>query len=352
MTRSIIIEVGEQPEAFRRRYGQQVEANEKNISLNFYTIDWNAKDPGTVVLKQGSSSILIEDVLGVSGTFNTSFPKEGLSSYDVSFGLSIAETMSHDEARLRFYELLRRLQKAGWQRWIYQASARLSSAEALRYKLANPYTADALDPGYLPSLEDWMKLIDGTSWEFYQDGVYMEIYLYRDRDRMKVDEPGAYFIKLSIEAFDSKWRTLFPEKDRHQWRELLPRMREDEAAQRQAEEEKLQAAGYKIDTEYRNPDEGVINPPKTASHKTGEAPTPAPEIKVATGQLCPVAGVWECSDQGNTQQLHVRASRPMPKAIWPAPRSTWQKLRGEQPTYTTDVVWTLVQPDAMPPSVG
>lgn len=352
MSNIVSVEIGEMPDSFVGRYGNRVQVNNKNIGLNFYTIDWPPQEPGVVKIDVGGSSVEIDFALVLSSNFDRTFPDEGIYGLDIGSGLTKKETMPHDEARLKFYDLLSRMLKAGWKRYIYQAHARLSGAEALRHALADPLLTDSQDPGYVPSLEDWMKLRDNTLWELYKDGVYMEIRFMRDHDRMKLDEPGAYAVSVSIEAFDSKWRTLLPEKDRPRWRELLRKQREEEQADRQATEDKLRAEGYKIDTDYRNPDEGVINPPKPTPQKSSAAKPAVPDVRAATGQPCPVSGLWECREHGVSQQLHISAMQTMPQATLPAPRSTWQKLRGEQPIFTTTAVWRLARPDASDTSTG
>ena len=137
----------------------------------------------------------------------------------------------------------------------------------------------SLDPNLELSLQDWMRLENRSPWKFYKGGVYMDVRLSRDSKRMKVDEPGAYFVSIALESYQSFWRTTFKEPDRARWRGLLPAVRERQRATRAEAEQKLQAEGYHIDTSYRNPDEAFDPDAKPASDPVGsdQPQSPAPQ---------------------------------------------------------------------------
>ncbi|MDQ8002375.1 MAG: T6SS immunity protein Tli4 family protein [Pseudomonadota bacterium] len=90
-----------------------------------------------------------------------------------------------------------------------------------------------------------------------------------------------------------------------------------------------------------------------APKKTSDASPIAPTgpLRAATGEHCPATGEWECTDHGQVQRRHIRVGQAMPQGVFAAPQNTWQKLRGEAPTYASNVVWTLLSPDA-PPQPG
>jgi len=278
MIQNILIEVGESPEALIGRYGKAVDLNDKNPGSRFYSVDWERPRLGAVTLKNGDTQHTFDLALGVMGSYNEDYPQEGLSRYSLYLGLSETGTMSHDQARTNFYEMLDRIQKAGWKPLIRQTQPRLKGADALRYQLATSLAPGSLDPNFELSLQDWMTLEDDSPWKFYKDGVYMDIRLSRDPKRMKVDEPGAYFVSISLESYQTFWRTTFKEQDRARWRDLLPAVRERQRDTRAEAEKKLQAEGYRIDTDYRNPDEefdpGAKLPPKRDDKSA--SPTPKP----------------------------------------------------------------------------
>ncbi|MBS0428366.1 MAG: hypothetical protein JSR41_13910 [Proteobacteria bacterium] len=278
MTQNIFIEVGESPEALLGHYGKAIDLNDKNPGSRFYSVDWERPQLGVVTLKNGDGQVAFDLALGVMGSYNEDYPQEGLSRYSLYLGLSEAGTMSHDHARLKFYEMLARIQGAGWKWLIHDFEPRLNGGDALRYQRETSAGTASLDPNFELSMEDWMRLENRSPWKFYKDGVYMDIRLSRDAKRMKVDEPGAYFVSISLESYESFWRTTFKEQDRARWRELLPAARERQRATRAEAENKLQHEGYHIDTDYQNPDEEFDSDakalPLASNQPTSSAPMP------------------------------------------------------------------------------
>jgi hypothetical protein len=255
--KNIYIEVGESPDALIERYGKFVEVNDKNFGTKFLTMDWAVKQPAIVTIKNGNSMLRLDAVLAAMGTYNSDFPNEGISNYGISMGISAADIISHDEARMRFFDLLKQIRQAGWKRWVKPNRPRLLGENAFRYN-ATEYPIYSLDDAYVLSLSDWMKLRDGSRWRFYQNGVYMVVKLYRDQSRMNPDLPGAYFIAIELAAQASQWRAEFVEEDRKKWKELYPDLRKKEALERIELEKKEQLQGYDVDSNYQNPDESLL----------------------------------------------------------------------------------------------
>lgn len=272
MPNSIEIELGESPQALIGRYGKAVDVDNKNeqaYGVTFYAVDWPDSSQGTVVIKNQKSEVRLDTALGVSGSFDKAHADEGIYDYSISLGIPPRNNVTHDQARLQFYEMLKRIQQAGWKRWIFPENPRLSGGEAVRYRLVKDQGVDSLDPSYVPSLEDWMKLADMTSWRFYLDGVYMDVQMSRDSKRMRVDEPGAYFVKIELEGYANYWRNAFNEQDRPHWRDLFPGLQRQMRAERAAAEQKLKVQGYSIDISYRNPDETAGDQPVSPLTRAG-----------------------------------------------------------------------------------
>ena len=272
MPQSIDIEVGESPQALMGRYGKAVDVDNKNeqaYGVIFYAVDWPASSQGAVVIKNKKTELRLDTALRVSGSFDKAYTEEGISDYSISLGIPPRNNVTHEQARLQFHDMLKRIQQAGWTRWIYPENPRLPGVEAFRYRLVKDQGVDSLDPGYVPSLDEWMKLPDMTSWRFYLNGVYMDVQMSRDSKRMKVDEPGAYFVKIKLEGYANYWRTAFDEPDRPHWRALFPDLQRRMRAERARAEEKLKAQGYTIDSSYRNPDETPDDRPMAPPANTG-----------------------------------------------------------------------------------
>ncbi|AMO92844.1 hypothetical protein CFter6_0113 [Collimonas fungivorans] len=255
---SVVVEIGESGKHFAQQYKEMVVINDRNPGSHFYRINWPNDALGAIVVKNGSSSLVLDSVFSVLGDADDTYPEEGIASLSVSMGLPPRNNVLHDDARLKFYALLQRIQEAGWKRWIDPSMPRLNGADALRYQMSdieNGAGLMSLDPSYVPSLDIWMKIKDMTGWQFYLNGVYMNVQLMRDKTRMDPNLPGAYFLTLGLESKDSFERSEQTYEDRPRWKELYPAARKKQAEERVKSEEKLHALGFKIDTEYRNPDE-------------------------------------------------------------------------------------------------
>jgi hypothetical protein len=258
MYSNVVVEIGEPGKDFSQKYQEMIKVNDRNPGSHFYTVKWPDSTQGNVTVKNGPSIFEVDTVLSVMGDSDDTYPAEGISGFSISMGLPPRNNVLHDDARLKFYTLLQRIQKAGWQRWIDPSMPRLDGADALRYQMSeieNGSGLMSLDPSYVPSLDIWMKIEDMTGWRFYLNGVYMKVQLMRDGEKMDPNLPGAYFLSLELESNDSFQRSALAFQDRKLWKELYPAVRKKQAEERTNSEEKLRSLGFKIDTEYHNPDE-------------------------------------------------------------------------------------------------
>jgi len=253
--RNIFVEIGESPEAWVRRYGKQVEINSKNHGLKFYSLDWTVKNSERLIVRNRSSEFQLESVLGVMGTFDDEYPEEGFSKIVITTNISQSETIAHDEARQKIFALLQKIRSAGWTRWIYPSDPRLSGEDAFRYQIAEDDTFYSLDSNYLPALNIWMKLSDRSQWKFFLNDVAMSVRFSRDQDRMKPNLPGAYIVWIELESKNEVERSEFQGEERKKWKMLYPEARKRQLSARIEQEKKLQMQGYKIDAEYKNPDQ-------------------------------------------------------------------------------------------------
>ncbi|MFC5473712.1 hypothetical protein [Paraherbaspirillum soli] len=258
MHSNVVVEIGESGKDFAQKYKEIVDVNDRNPGSHFYRVNWSDGTLGTVIIKNGSSNLAVDSVLSVMGNSDDTYPTEGISGFSISMGLPPRNNVLHDDARLKFYALLQRIQEAGWKRWIDPSMPRLNGTEALRYQMSeieNGAGLLSLDPSYVPSLDIWMKIKDMTGWQFYLNDVYMNVQLMRDKKRMDPNLPGAYFLTLGLESKDSFQRSEQTFEDRQRWKELYPAVRTRQAEERLHSEEKLSNLGFKIDAKYQNPDE-------------------------------------------------------------------------------------------------
>jgi uncharacterized membrane protein len=250
----IAIKLGERGDSFKDRYPDLVKINQQPAGLNFYKIDWDSRPHGTIKLEHGSNSFELDHVLGITGTQDAELPSEGMYTIDVNVGLSDAPPglISHDEARLKTYGLLKRIEQTGWKIMTPRGDPRLSGKDRLNYVL----TVDeflGLDTRYTPTLEEWMRIQSRTSWSFYADRLYMKVSFTRERTLTDPTKPGSYLLSFDIRSEAEEYRAYVGPDNRARWKELLPAELAPRDAERAKKETELRAKGIKIDETYQDP---------------------------------------------------------------------------------------------------
>ncbi|MDF0607229.1 hypothetical protein HZU77_016585, partial [Neisseriaceae bacterium TC5R-5] len=246
-----------------------------------------------VHFQHGRHSVTIPSVMGIMGSDDSNYPNDGIDQWNVSVALRTnhrGET-PHEEARKKTYALLKAFTAAGWKHRIRASMARLTGQEAVRYFTDHGVSSlISLDPAYVPTPEEWLKLPQPMDWLLYADGVYVTMTLHRETEDGVPTQPGKYYVSLEFQWAVSYWRNASDEKDRANgnW---LPQFVEEKpinAQDRIEEEKQIRAEGrYKIDTDYQNPDatlfdDGKIPPP--LSH--------AETITCKSRETCPKTGYW------------------------------------------------------------
>ena len=70
-----------------------------------------------------------------------------------------------------------------------------------------------------------------------------------------------------------------------------------------------------------------------------------------SGSICPPSGWWECYEAyeiAGGKRQHFKEGAILPQAATLGPRSLWQVIKGERPSFKADTVWRLMQIDAEP----
>jgi hypothetical protein len=252
MSSNLDFHLGEQGEEFLKKNPDVTSVDRQPAGLNFYNADWKTSAPGTVVFENGKYSFTMANVLSVTGTENVDYPKEGMSEFTINAGISPAELMGHDEARLKLFAIFQHLLQAGWKVSILPNRPRLRGRDMLNYMLnGNRYST--LDAAYLPTLEEWMRIDNSTSWDFYSDHAFLSIYFLRDQNLMDPNKPGAYLLTYDIRSEAEYFRSFVDSKDRKQWKKFLPAELTKLPPLRAAAETEMRAQGLKIDETYRDP---------------------------------------------------------------------------------------------------
>lgn len=222
--------------------------------LYFFKKHWDDRNKsGTVLYMQGPHSFEIDNVSIVRGTGDKDRPKEGVTNWDILFGVNSEPTASYQEALNSTMALLARLRAAGWKRYISTADPRLSGREATLYALSESGSIYSMDSSYKPTMEEWKKIVTSEpQWYFYADGVYLNVTIsYQPTD---VDK-GYYLMDVDIQAASDFYLPYFsdsPQKMK-EWEKYLPGEVGPEKKYRLAKEARLKTQGYTIDTTYQAP---------------------------------------------------------------------------------------------------
>lgn len=172
--------------------------------------------------------------------------------FDLIAGLSNVSGTSHEEARLKTYEMLRGISAAGWKPIVARSDPRLKGKVRFDYCLKVDDTIE-LDPIYTPTFEEWMKIENHTSYSFYADGLYMRVSLSRSPDHMDPKEPGVYQLSFNFKTDTEYFRGFAGPDKRDQWKDVVPGELAKVAKMRADKEAELRAKGIPIDESYQDP---------------------------------------------------------------------------------------------------
>lgn len=255
MNAEVIIRLGESGAEFVRRHGALLHSWQSipNV-VQDYRVVWPEASLGIVRLDHGRHAVAIQHVMSVQSSEDLSgrYAGEGLYNFHISAGVSEAKDILHDDARLKIHHLLQRFLNAGWQPLVDRTQPRLKGRYRLEHTLATS-NINGLDPAYLPTLEEWMRIEQRTPWEFYADGWYLKVAFSRDPQRMDPLKPGAYLLSFTVRTETDYFRDYAPPEQRHRWKEFVAPAVKEEAQERAQAEAELRARGIPIDEAYRDP---------------------------------------------------------------------------------------------------
>lgn len=244
----IEIAFGQSGESLEKQYGGLVNANRKNVGLNFLTIDANRHGSSvTAVVKTGSLITSIPSAMSIMATEDRD-RKVGFTDLLISAEVNRDDFVPHTVAHQYVLNLIQSLRKTGWRYYISETKPRLKGKAALDY-----FKQDNIDPDYPLSFEQWMALPGPLTWELYADHTYLILQVDRDVNHLDPAKPGAYFISLTFIPREETERLGVNEKDREHWRDTWVKRNLAFRALRNIKEAKLRAQGVPIDTDYQDP---------------------------------------------------------------------------------------------------
>lgn len=249
---AVEIEVGENGSSFASTNADRLKINRQPAGLNFYEIRFPRRERGTATLNSGAQKFIIENVLSITGTEDMDFKDEGISEFSIISAITESDLISHDEARVKFFGMLQGLTRAGWKTTIPLDAPRLRGEEMMRYGLRGKNQA-TLDPSYVPSLDEWMRMNSLTGWEFYANHTYLNVTFTREHTLTDSTRPGAYIVSVDLKNEAEEFRRHVDGRDRNRWKEVLPKQLKELVHERERKETELRLQGVKIDNTYVDP---------------------------------------------------------------------------------------------------
>lgn len=253
MSEPIVIKLGEAGPAFAKRYVGKVKSTHQPAGVDFYSARWGTRPHGLAKLDLGRYSLTFSHVLSLQAAQELGqLAPEGLYEFSINTGITEPELIAHDDARLQTYKIIAAILEAGWKPFIDLSEPRLSGKARYDYTLST-VSVNGLDPRYLPTLEEWMRIESRTPWSFYAPGAYLELSFTRERTLTDPAKPGSYMLTFNVKTEAEHSRSYVESDDRPRWKALLPKILPDLIKARQQKEAELRAKGVPIDETYKDP---------------------------------------------------------------------------------------------------
>lgn len=250
---TLIIRLGETGEAFQKRNPSGVRVNRQPAGVDFYGLDWDRAPYASVRFVQGNHSFEFHHVNGVQTSEDReAFKEEGFTEWTVHALLDPAQELSHTEAEARIHKLLRAAMDAGWRQYVDGGDPRLRGQDRLNLVLHGS-TWLGLDVRHEPSLQDRVKIPDRTPWKLCVEGAFMELSFTRQALPTSDASKAVYLMTFNIKSKNEYLRAGVESDQLPKWREVLPAVLTQAAAQRAEEERVLRERGIEIDEGYVDP---------------------------------------------------------------------------------------------------
>lgn len=249
---TLTIRLGESGESFQKRYPFGVRINRQPAGIDFYGLDWGRAPYAWIRFVQGDHSLDIHHVNGAQTSEDHDFKEEGFAEWTIHALLDPAQELPHGEAEARIHKLLRAAMDAGWRQYVDGGDPRLLGQDRLNVVLQGS-TWIGLDARYEPSLENWLKIPDRTPWKLCVDGAFMEVLFTRQALPGSDASKAVYLLTFNIKSQNEYLRGGVESDHLKKWREVLPAVSKQAAAQRAEEERVLRDRGVEIDEGYVDP---------------------------------------------------------------------------------------------------
>jgi len=228
-----------------------------NSDICFYEFDTSSDSPNKAILTidSGGQSLVLEEVIGAMlMTYKSDFLA---NSYITLNG--VKPDTEHALAMQYFNETIAKLNKAGWQRYIYPNEARIPGAEAKKFKEIDEIfgapvgTGPWQDPALKLSKDQWLSLPMFNNWLFYKDSEYLKLTVQRENNSKAPKEIGSYLFTLTFRSESDFYKGFIDDQEHDNWQKLLPAELKRMAQERAQTEARLKQMGIAIDENYQDP---------------------------------------------------------------------------------------------------
>ena len=285
MPQEVTLQLGKKgPESFKQA-GAVADHHTAGELVGFLDLKWPSKQLGAVTIRHSGHDLTIPHTFTAMGSVGSEPEGEGVTDIVLNSGISAGELIRHREAYDLWVKLMKRIQDSGWQRYIYLSRPRLAGKDAIRYfqDEENFGLGYITDPSAVPDFSTWYRVIMIQGMiiaKFYLDGVEISLSFHSTvKDQEDLDdinktlsfkEWGQYMMRIEfnnlrmsmreqmyltfLEDLHGEERGAAKQDITDNLTGYWQRYRRIELAKRQNEEARLAKQGYRIDTNYRDPD--------------------------------------------------------------------------------------------------
>lgn len=232
----------------------------QNLGMCWYEVSNSAnnKNLPTVVIKTPHGLLDVPQVTGVTIVEDDRVGSD-VENIDLSLR-GLPDNSTHEQNRDFIYSLIEVIKSAGWKHYYSPGDPRISGSQANKinapdnvlgaYVSSHPW----FDPDYKMDMGNWVKVRAFYRWCFYSDGDYLTLKAWRNDSSADPAMKGTYLITMEFRTEEDFWMQEFSgDKDRANWKALLPARLKKYQEGRFVLEEKARAAGIEIDETYKDP---------------------------------------------------------------------------------------------------
>ena len=249
---TITIRIGQPGIDLKNQYPDAVKVERQPAGITFYQVNWRAAEKGKVKLDMSNSSLVFDDVLGMVGTEDNSEKNPGIYRLTIISKTTDSNHISHEDARIKFLSILKKIKSSGWSTLIPFTAPRLRGKDMVNYLLESK-NPTALDSSYDLSISEWMNIDNLTSWEFNKGNTFLEVSFSRTSEEIGAQPFTSYVVRYTVKSDVAYFKEFIDPNATEPWESLLIDELKNYAERRRSLEELLEKDGIKIDKEYMNP---------------------------------------------------------------------------------------------------